>query len=357
MTLKNSPYVPGRRVDEVREETGLAVISKLASNENPLGPSPLAVAVMRTALNDVAEYPDMVAGQAREAIAKHLSVSPEEVILGAGSDEILMLASCAALGPGRSAIVLDPTFPQYRQHSLARGANVLSVPVGDLDDSIDGIVNLTGEGTGVVWLANPNNPTGTVIPNARLRDLAGRLGPDWLLVVDEAYVDFRSDEPDGAVELIREYANVLVTRTFSKIYGLAGIRVGFGIGARDLIARLGFFRGPFNTSQLAQKAVIAALDDSEHYERSRSVNSEGRARLLDFCTKHSLRHYASEASFILLEPPMEEMECVSSLERRGYIVRPGRHLGAPGMIRITIGTPEQMDGLIETLETLWNLPS
>lgn len=346
-------YVPGRRVEDVMRETGLAHVCKLASNENPLGPSPLAMTAMADALPGIAEYPDMMAAQTRAAVAAHLSLAPDRVVLGAGSDEILMFASCAALDSSKTAIVLEPTFPQYRQHSEARGADVISIRVEELTDSLKPIVAAaSGRSGGIVWLANPNNPTGTVYSNEQIETLLEELGPDWLVVIDEAYVDFRLLDQAGAISLLDRHDNILITRTFSKIYGLAGLRVGFGVGAPDLITRLAYFRGPFNTSLLAQKAAIAALADSGHYELSRIINAEGRARLLDFCRRHALPHYTSEASFVLFKPPVDEMQYASMLEKRGYVVRPGAHLGAPGMIRITIGTSEQMDGLLEILESI-----
>ena len=346
-----SPYVPGKPVEELERELGIAEAVKLASNENPLGPSPRAVAAMREAAGGVNRYPDGSAYRLRARLAERLDVAPEQLVFGTGSSEILELLAKAFLGPGDQALCAWPSFAMYPIVFQGMGAEWVQVPLdaGFVHD-LPAMAAAVTDRTRVVVVCNPNNPTGTSVGRAELEAFADGLPDDVVLVIDEAYGEYarRPDFPDGLALLARRPATV-VLRTFSKIYGLAGARVGYGVMGTELAGYLERARHPFNLTSLAEAGALAALDDVEHVERSLAVNREGEAYLREALGALGIEVTPSEANFVLARIGAGVFE---PLLRQGVIVRPMAGFGLPEHVRISIGTPEENRRLVAALGEL-----
>lgn len=345
-------YRPGKPIEEVRRELGLNRVIKLASNENPLGPSPRAVEAITRAAGGIALYPDGSAYRLRHALARFHGVDPEAVILGNGSNEILQMVSLAVLNPGDQAIMPVPSFPRYQP--LARLMNARPVEIALTDDfrvDLETMAAHLGPRTKIVYLCNPNNPTGTINTREEVDRFLEHVPRETLVVFDEAYFEFVEDEryPNG-LDYLRAGHNVLVLRTFSKVYGLAGLRVGYAIGNPDLVAYLNRVREPFNVNALAQEAALAALDDQDFVERTRENNRRGKAQLYLAFEALNLPYVPTEANFILFDARRDEQEVFRRMLRRGVIIRGG--FGYPTMLRVTIGTPEENEAFITALEAV-----
>ncbi|MGH7433741.1 MAG: pyridoxal phosphate-dependent aminotransferase, partial [Candidatus Methylomirabilales bacterium] len=257
------PYSPGRPMEEVERELGLDDVLKLASNENPLGPSPLALQAIREALQGLHRYPDGGCYALRQGLSRRLGVTPEELCFGNGSNELLELVTRAFLGPGDEAVIGQPAFVVYRSVCQAVGGQIREVSLKDFTHDLRGMLKAVTARTKLVFLGNPNNPTGTCVSPTDLDDFVRALPPDVILVVDEAYREYipRYLQPD-LLRYVREGRYLLALRTFSKAYGLAGLRIGYGIGSTEMVELLNRVRQPFNVNALAQKAALAALDDA-----------------------------------------------------------------------------------------------
>lgn len=351
-TLANLPvYQPGRPIEEVAREVGLPAsdIIKLASNENPFGISPLARAAIESAMNTAHLYPDGNAFFLKTALAEKLDLDPANFILGNGSNEIIEFVAHALLGPGADVVVSEYCFAIYPIVTRLMGANLITVPARDFGHDLPAMLRAVTPETRLMFVANPNNPTGTLAPAADVVRLVNELPPHVLLVMDEAYIEFL-DRPTDLIPLIRrgDQPNLLLMRTFSKIYGMAGLRIGYGIAQRELIAALEKIRQPFNANLLAQAGARAALDDAEHLTRTRQNNQGG----LDFYTtalrKLSLRIVPSHANFLLVQVG-DGARVFQELQRRGVIVRPMGGYGLPEWIRISVGTPAENTRCIDAL--------
>lgn len=346
-----APYVPGKPIEELERELGVSDVVKLASNENPLGPSPKAVAAVREALGGLHRYPDGASFRLREKLARRLDVAPGQLVFGCGADEILELVAKAFLGPGDECVFAWPSFAMYPIVTKGMGATPVAVPLdADLVHDLAALASAVGARTRVVVVCNPNNPTGTSVGAAGFDRFAAALPADVLLLVDEAYVDFarRPDFPD-ALAWVRRRPGTLVVRTFSKSVGLAGLRVGFGVADPELAGYLERARHPFNVNLLAEAAAVAALDDREHLERTLQLNAEG----LDFLSRElgalGIEVWPSEANFLLARPGPGAYE---RLLREGVIVRPLAGFGMPDHVRITIGLPEENERLVKALRRI-----
>ena len=342
--LANLPvYQPGRPIEEVAREHNLppASVIKLASNENPLGPSPKAVAAMRKALDSLHLYPDGNAFYLKRKLAEKLSVKTDQIVFGNGSNEIIEFIGHAFMRPGVDVIVSDYCFAIYPIMARMFGANIISVPAKGLGHDISAMVGSITPQTRVMFVANPNNPTGTLVPKEEIMDLVANVPDSVLLVMDEAYIDFQED-PADLLPLVRERnkPNLLLMRTFSKIYGLAGLRLGYGIGHPELISALEKVRQPFNINSMIQAGAIAALDDEEHLVQTKRNNQEG----LQFFEKElrglKLEFAPSAANFILVKVGHGQ-KVFEAMQRVGVITRPMGGYKLPEWIRITIGTPEE----------------
>lgn len=345
------PYKPGKPIEELERELGQSGVIKLASNENPLGPSPRAIEAVRRALADVHRYPDGASFALRSKLAAKLGVAQSQLVFGCGADEILELVAKAFLGPGDEGVFAWPSFAMYPIVIRGMGATPVAVPLdGDLVHDLDALAAAVTERTRVVFVCNPNNPTGTSVGAAAFDRFAARLPEDVVLLIDEAYVDFarRPDFPDSLAWIARRPAT-LVVRTFSKIAGLAGFRVGYGIADAELTGYLERARHPFNVNLLAEAAAAAALDDHEHLERTVRQNAEGIDYLRRELGALGIETWPSEANFVLAKPGPNTYE---RLLREGIIVRPLGGFGMPEHVRITIGLPEENERLVKALRRL-----
>jgi histidinol-phosphate aminotransferase len=351
--LNNLPvYQPGRPIEEVARELGLdpAGIIKLASNENPLGPSRLGLAAMRQALAQVNLYPDGNAFYLKQKLAAKLGVTPANLILGNGSNEVIEMVGHALLAPGAEVVVSQYCFAVYPIVTALFGAKLVVVPAKNHAHDLDAMLAAITPNTRIVFVANPNNPTGTTASREELARFVNTVPANVLLALDEAYIEFLN-EPLDLLPEIRNGAklNLLLMRTFSKIYGLAGLRIGYGIGHPDFIAALEKIRQPFNINSVAQAGALAALNDTKHVEKTRKVNSRGLKLYARAFRKLKLEFIPSQANFILVRVG-DGQRVFGEMQKLGVIVRPmgGYHL--PEWIRISIGTTKENQRCLEALE-------
>ncbi|MFC7370521.1 histidinol-phosphate transaminase [Fictibacillus iocasae] len=344
------PYQPGKPIEEVKKEFGLSKIVKLASNENPYGCSPLAKKAIEDELNSLHLYPDGYAAGIREKVADYIGVGQDEIIFGNGSDEIVQILCRAYLSAGTSTVMPAPTFPQYRHNAVIEGAEIREISLVDGDHDLESMLGAIDESTKIVWLCNPNNPTGTYITKDDFDAFMKKVPRDVLVVSDEAYFEYvgAEDYPD-TVPFLNEYENLIILRTFSKAYGLASLRIGYGLANASVIQAIEPAREPFNTSRIAQAAALAAIDDQDFIADCRKKNNEGLKQYYDFCEEHSLFYYPSETNFILININGDSDEVFMHLLRHGYIVRSGSALGFPGFIRITVGSSEENKEILSLL--------
>ncbi len=352
-TLKDLPtYQPGRPIEEVARELGMpaADIIKLASNENPLGPSPAALTAMQHVLANINLYPDGNAFYLKHKLADKLSVQTANLILGNGSNEIIEFVGHALMQPGVDVVVSQYCFAIYPLTARLFGANLITVPAKNYGHDLSAMLKAITPETRVVFVANPNNPTGTVVPKKELADFANQVPPEVLLVLDEAYIEFLDDPADFVSEIRRgQRANVLLMRTFSKIFGLAGLRLGYGIGNPELITALEKVRQPFNINSIAQAGALAALDDAGHMRRTRENNSHGLKLYAEAFQKLGLEFVPSAGNFILVRVG-EGQRIFDAMQRHGVIVRPMGGYQLPEWIRISVGTPKENSRCIDTLQ-------
>jgi histidinol-phosphate aminotransferase len=344
-----APYIPGKPIQEVERELNMHPI-KLASNENPLGPSPLAMAAAQKALADSNRYPDGSGFYVREALAKKHGLPAENIILGAGSTELIDLAARIMLQPGDCGVASHGSFPLYYIAIRAAGARLLEIPLRNYAYDLDAVARNLPLDAKLVYLANPNNPTGTMFTAGELDSFLARVPQTVLVVVDEAYFEYvqRADY-SRSIAVARERRNVIVLRTFSKVYGLAGLRIGYGIGPTDLLEEMNKLRGPFNTSGVAQAAALAALDDVEHVRRSVESNRAGLAQLAAGLKAMGVQFVPSFTNFLLVEFGRDAEPISEDLLRRGVIVRPMRWMGLPTAIRVSVGTREENEQFLAAL--------
>jgi len=343
------PYVPGKPVEALERELGIHGAVKLASNENPLGPSPKAVEAIVRAAGGVHRYPDGACSRLREVLSARLGVAPEQLVFGCGSDELLELVAKAFLGPGHEVVYAWPSFAMYPIVTQGMGAKAVPVALdGQFVHDLPAMVAAVNERTRVVLVCNPNNPTGTSVAAEAFDRFAAALPEDVLLVVDEAYVEYvrRRDFPD-ALSWVQRRPGTLVLRTFSKAYGLAGLRVGYGVTDAELASVLERARHPFNVNLVAQEAALAALDDRAHFERVQRVNTAGIAFLERELSKLGIEVCPSDANFVLAHTGRDAYE---ALLHEGVIVRPMGGFGLPEHVRITVGKPEENEKLVKALE-------
>jgi histidinol-phosphate aminotransferase len=344
------PYSPGKPVEEVERELGITGAIKLASNENPLGPSPLALRALRDALPESHRYPDGGGYYLKRGLAARLDVSPEHLILGNGCNEILELVARCFLLPGDEVVIADPAFVIYGMLAQLQGCNRVMVPLKAWTHDLEAMARAITRRTKMVFVGNPNNPTGTVVKPAEFEAFMRAVPEELIVVIDEAYIEYVPPEvvPDS-VGHVRRGRWAIVLRTFSKIYGLAGLRIGYGIATPSMVELLDRARAPFNVNALAQRAALAALDDEEHVAKSRSLNEQGMAYLSTELNRLGLRCSSSVANFLLVDVNRDGHAVAQALLRGGVIVRPmgGRHLATH--IRVSIGTPQENERFIAAL--------
>ena len=344
-------YIPGRPIEEVERELKVHAI-KLASNENPIGPSPKAVEAVRNAVAEANRYPDGGTHLLRHKLARQHGIAMDQIFMGLGSSEIIDLAARILLNPGKTGVTSHGSYAPFSLAIRASGADLVRVPQQDFAFDLRAIADavLANHETRVVYVANPNNPTGTAFGAAELREFLRRVPADVFVVLDEAYVHYadRPDMPDS-VQLFREHRNLLIMRTFSKVYGLAGLRVGYGIGDTPVLEAMNRLRTPFNLTGVSQAAAIAALDDTEHVNRSIKENATERARLTKGLSELGLRPVRSHTNFIFIDIGPEAQDICDELLREGVIVRPLGWMGFPEAIRVSVGIASENDKLLSVL--------
>jgi histidinol-phosphate aminotransferase len=355
------PYLPGRSMESVRRERGLKRIIKLASNENPLGPSPKALAAIRRVGRKVLLYPDGASQSLRMALARHAGLKPEQVIVGAGSDELIELLGKTFLNPGDSIVVSDHAFIRYRMAGELMGAEVVSVPMRDLTHDLSAMAEAVRDNTKLLFIANPNNPTGTYNSTdelqeflTRIEQLNARRPRPLLIIIDEAYIDFAKvlakDYPD-TLPLLKRYPHLVILRTFSKAYALAGLRVGYGLADPAVIKALDRVRPPFNVSTVGQVAAEASLADPRQVRRAVNLVLAGRKLVLPVLSRLPLQVIPSIGNFVLIDlAPRRGGEIFELLMNRGIIVRSMDEYGFPHHIRVTFGLPEENKAFLKALK-------
>jgi len=349
------PYQPGRSVDDVKKMFGLTEIVKLASNENPFGASPKVHKFIEQLSINHAIYPDGYASGLRQALAESVGIEENQLLFGNGSDEIISIISRALLQPGVNTVMATPSFSQYRHNALIEGAEVREIPLINGSHDLQEMHSQIDENTAVVWLCSPNNPTGTLIEQKQLDEFIQKVPQEVLIVLDEAYFEYINDPSyKNSIDFIKKHGNVLVMRTFSKAYGLAGFRVGYAIGQKDLICRLDPVRAPFNNTVISQDVAKVALQDTVFLEQCREKNEIGKKQFNDFATDNRLHIYPTQGNFVLLEVKVDSDYVFEELMKKGYIIRSGNALGTPGYIRVTIGTQSQNEDFLHKLSDVLN---
>ncbi len=346
-------YVPGKPIEEVQRELGLSRVIKLASNENPWGPSPKALEEARKVLDRVFLYPDGNAFNLKSKIAGELEIGPEQIIIGNGSDEIVQMIAQAFVDPGDEVLMAAPSFPRYKTVAELMGGIPVEVGLTDYRHDLKAMAQEISARTKVIFVCNPNNPTGTIVTGQELDEFMS-LVPDGVLVVfDEAYYEYIADENfTSGLKYFRDGRPVLVLRTFSKAYGLAGLRIGFGIGTREIIDLLNRVRGPFNGNLVALEAAAAAWDDKTYLREVVAKNARGLEQLTLGLERMGCKVVPSETNFLLVETGKASQEVFKGLLSQGIIVRPGHLLGYPAALRVTVGTPEQNEEFLAALARL-----
>lgn len=341
-----SPYVPGKPIEELQRELGLARVIKLASNENPLGPSPKAMAVISEGVATLHRYPDGGAFRLRQALADRWKVTAGQIILGNGSDEILGLLARTFLSPGDEAVMADHTFVIYTMEVTAAHGKAVTVPLTQWRHDLKAMADAVTGRTRLLFLCNPNNPTGTMVTSDEVDRLLSRVPEHVVVVFDEAYFEYvRSAQFPDAMAYVKQGRNAIVLRTFSKIYGLAGLRIGYGVTTPEIADLLNRVRPPFNANSLAQRAALAALDDDEHVARSRAVNQAGMDQVVGGLRALGFSPVASETNFLYFDVRRDGRLVFEALLRLGVIVR---HIEGQ-MIRVTIGQAEENTAFLAAL--------
>ncbi len=351
------PYVPGKPIEELEREYGVSNIVKLASNENPLGPSPLASDALRKGLQDLALYPDSNGFDLKARLARHHSVGVESITLGNGSNDVLVLLAEAFLGANANAVFSQYCFAVYPIATQATGATARVVPALAADHpqmplghDLDALRAAIDEQTRIVFIANPNNPTGTWVEADALKSFVASIPKHVVVVVDEAYHEYAQEGAADASKWLDEFDNLVVTRTFSKAYGLAGLRIGYALSNPVIADLLNRVRQPFNTNSIALLAATAAVDDTEFLAASRRSNQQGMAQLASALDELALSYLPSAANFLLVNVARPAMSVYEGLLRRAVIVRPVANYGLDQHLRITIGTEAENDQLIAALQ-------
>lgn len=350
------PYSPGKPISEVKRELGLEHVVKLASNENPFGPSPLAMQAVKRAAADMHLYPDGAAYELREAISRKFGLPHAQLLVGNGSDELIHLLGLVLLGSPEDQIVVgDPSFVRYDAAAQLAPCELVKVPLDRCQvHDLSAMRRTVTERTKMVFIANPNNPTGTIVRTPDLESFLRDLPEHVTTILDEAYFEFAEDVPDypNSVDLVRAGRNVVGLRTFSKAYGLAGIRVGYGFAPAEIVDAVNRAREPFDVNSLAQAAAVAALEDADHVKRTVDNNRKGAASIADAIEAAGGRAYPTYANFVFADLGKPAAPVFEALLRKGVIVRCCDAMGCPTCLRITVGTEEENEIFAEALRSV-----
>lgn len=349
--LEITPYQPGKPMEELRRQLGLKEVIKLASNENPLGPSPKAVSAIKQSLAKINRYPEGSCFYLRHRLSKKLKVKPQNLIFGNGSDEIIDIIIKAFSEPDDEVITSDITFLEYKIIARQNGRRVKAVPLKDFKYDLSAIRKNISPKARVIFIANPNNPTGTYLKRSEVDKFLDGLPGDIVVVFDEAYLEFAENKDfPKSLNYFRQGKNVIILRTFSKIYGLAGLRIGYGIAGKEFIRYMERARQPFNVNTLAQEAALAALDDTAFIRKAQRVASEGKKYLYGELDRLKINYIPSAANFILIDLKQDGLKIFNKLLKEGVIVRDMQQYGLKNFIRVTIGTEKENRKFVEALK-------
>jgi histidinol-phosphate aminotransferase len=352
------PYPPGKPISEVKRELGLEHVIKLASNENPFGPSPKAIEAVREAALTMHHYPDGAAYELKEGLSKRYGFPHDQILVGNGSDELIHLLGMIILGsPEDEMIVGDPSFTRYDASAYLAPSKLIKVPLdAKFRHDLRAMANAVTENTKILWIANPNNPTGTIVRRPEVDALLRDLPSQVLVVLDEAYFEFSEHLPDFPVstEYVKGGKNVIGLRTLSKIYGLAGIRVGFGFAPTYIVDAINRAREPFNVNSLAQAAAIAALEDKEHLARTVENNIAGLEIISEAFRRVGAQPFESLGNFVYADLKRPARPVFEALLRKGVITRAGDVFNNPTCMRVTVGTPEENAHFAKALVEVWD---
>jgi len=349
--LDLKPYIPGKPIEEVKRELGLNEVVKLASNETSIGPSPLAIEAVKNEIENINLYPESSSRLLREKLAHKLKVDKEMIIVGNGEDDIIDLIGMAFINEADEVITGEITFPAYETVAKIMGGKLILVKLKDFCFDLEKIARRINEKTKVIFICNPNNPTGTIVTREEMTSFMEKVPKDVIIVFDEAYYDYVGDKNyPNSVSYALEGRNVIVLRTFSKIAGIAGVRIGYGIAKQELISYLRRVVNPFTTNRLAQVAALASLDDEEHYRKVLNSNQEGKRYLYIELKELGIFYFLTEANFIFIDLKRDSKDIFEKLLKKGIIIRPGETWGCPNFIRVTIGTPYENQRFIEALK-------
>jgi len=348
--LSIKPYVPGKPLEELERESGLKKSIKLASNENPLGPSPLAVKAIGSALEKLNRYPDGSGYYLINQIAEKLKVSPENIVLGNGSDDIIGMLTHALLKPEDEAILPQPSFLIYDIMVRLTGATCINIPLNLLSIDLEEIKKRLTLKTKMIFLCNPNNPTGTIFFKNEFERFLEGIPPGIVVVVDEAYIEFVRDRNCGSgIDYIGSKRSLVVLRTFSKAYGLAGLRIGYGVMSNEISGIINRIRLPFNTNFLAQVGAAAALEDKKFFKKTLNLVHEGLDFMYDSLDRLGIEYFPTQANFFLINVERNADEVYKKMLAHGVIVRSMTSYGYPDYIRVNIGLPDENAMFIEVL--------
>jgi histidinol-phosphate aminotransferase len=350
------PYVPGKPVEELERELGIRDAIKIASNENPLGPSRLAISAVEEVLNKVNRYPDGDTFYLKHKLAERLNVKPENLIFGNGSNEVIEIVARTFMKPGDEAVIGEFAFIVFPIVTQAVGAKANMSPMPELTNNLRDMYSRITSKTKAVFIANPNNPTGTMVKRDELEWFLDRVPGNIIVVVDEAYFDY-VDDPDypNSLNYLNLGKSIVTVRTFSKIYGLAGLRLGYGVSSEEIVSYMNRVREPFNVNSLAQVAAFAALDDKEHVTKSREINRIGLKYLTKELKKFNLPFAPSYTNFILMDLGSDPIPVYNALLWEGVIVRPVLNYGLKTHVRVTIGLPEENERFIRAIKKVLGL--
>lgn len=354
------PYVPGKPIEEVERELGIKDVIKMAANENPLGPSPKSVSAIQDLAAKAQIYPDGNCYYLKDALCEHWEVSPNQLMVGNGSDELLKLIAETFLLPGDEVVMGQPSFSEYTFAAKLMDAECIYVPLKDFTHDLSAMAEKITDKTKLLFVCNPNNPTGTVVTKQEIDDLMEKVPDNVMVIFDEAYYEYvqNQDYPETLDYVKQGRENVIILRTFSKVYGLAGLRIGYGIAQPEVISWIKRTMEPFNVNNFAQAAALAGIKDQDHVEESVQLNEAGKKQIYRGLEERGLSYVPTEANFIYIRVGVSSKELFPAMLQRGVIVRSGDIFGNEDYIRLTIGTEEQnkrfFDALDDSLAELKN---
>ena len=338
---KMPEYIPGRTIEEIKKEYSLEEVYKLASNENLFGPHPDVIKRICENLGNIKYYPDGECREIRERLAVKYDIDKGSIIVGNGTDQIIEMICDSFVEPGENVVIADPTFLIYEKSVLKRSGIVIKVPLKDFRQDVEKMVYSVSDATKILFLTNPHNPTGTNINRSELDFVMENAGENLLIVLDEAYCEYMTGKDKiDTIGYLSKYKNLVILRTFSKIYGLAGLRIGYGISGNSIISVLNKVMLPFNVNSVAQKAAVAALENESYVNEIKARIEDEKKYFYDVLVKNGIDFVRSYSNFILINSGENSDILVEELLKKGFIVRPGKNLGISGYIRVTIASPD-----------------